>query len=755
MDEQSLKRVLTTFADSPADVNLAKGQILVQVSEEIIEAKVARRDGILFIDEAGVELTAQRWIVDRIARLPVLADRLLAYVEEEPNFVTPRAEVLDELERSVAEGKVQVDDAAKSLVDLLGRDRVGTAAVVYLTADAGEGKSTVINTLARRQAIQYKRKESSWLLLPVALGGRPFLRFDDVVAASLLNRFRFPMFFDSFVELVRLGVVVPALDGFEEMFVESASGDAASALGNLMSVLQSAGSVLVAARQAYFDYKNLDTQSRLYDALAGQSVSFSSVRLCRWSGSQFVEYGAKRGIRNAQRVYDECAMQLGTDHPMLTRAVLVGRLVDLIEAGSVDSVLSQLDQSGTDYFGQLVRPIIAREALKWVDKSGEPFRPLLTEVEHVTLLETLAMEMWIVERSVVGADILEYVAELFAEGARKGAASTRQVVERIKQHALLVNRGGARGSYQFDHEEFYYYFVGRAVANRLRVGSPTDVKAALRRTSLPQLAVEAAATQLKTNAAYTRAAIENLGKVSASEPSASFVRENGGAIVARALDGVDGANSEVQGLVFPRGALDGRQFRNVRFRSCEFGETEIRSDTFAGVVFEDCRFDVIYCLDVDALKSTTLTRSQVRAAAAPESAVASYDPQEISAIVARCTGDGRKESVTGSAVRELKLDEELKHTDRVVRKFLRATEVNENVIRQATGPYANKFLREVLPELIRARVMRQVPYLGAGQQRRFRLGPSLQGVSDALKLSEGNFKRFLEIVSQSDAHGDI
>ena len=80
------------------------------------------------------------------------------------------------------------------------------------------------------------------------LGGRPFLRFDDVVIGELVNRFRFQFFYyDAFIELVKMGVLVPAFDGFEEMFIESGSGEALSALGNLMNTLESSGSVLISA----------------------------------------------------------------------------------------------------------------------------------------------------------------------------------------------------------------------------------------------------------------------------------------------------------------------------------------------------------------------------------------------------------------------------------------------------------------------------------------------------------------------------
>lgn len=751
MDETSFKRVLTTFADSPADLNLQKGQLLVQVRDELMEVSVTRREGSIIVVDSGIEYTGLRWLVERVAKLQLLADRLLSYVDEEPFFVTPAAGIVDELEHNANDAVATTHDALEGLTPLLTRDRVGTAAVVYLVSDAGEGKTTVINALARRQARLYKQKQSSWLLLPVALGGRPFLRFDDVVAAALLNRFRFPLFFDSFVELVRLGTIVPALDGFEEMFVESAAGDAASALGNLLSLLESSGTVLVAARQAYFDYKNLDTQARLYDALSGQSVSFSSVRLQRWNGRQFVEYATKRGLPLADHVYTRLSGHLGPGHPLLTRAVLASRIIELaLEAGNIDAVTEQLDAGATDYFGELVRPILSREAVKWVDKSGEPYHPLLSAAEHFGLLETLALEMWTSESAVVSAEMLEYAAELFCSAQKKRTAATRQVLERIKQHALLVNRGGTgRGAYQFDHEEFYHYFVGRAVAALLMSDDETATKAATRRTSLPQLAVDTAAVVLRANAVTLGLAIGRVNRICRTEPAASFVRENMGAILIKALYEMSDGPRLLEGLSFPREAL-GRVLSNCTFVNCDFAETDV-DEGLRGVQFQSCRFDVLYARSPKALAGVTLTDCHIRAIAGPGFAAPTYDPREIQDVLATLTSRDVSTKTRNEQRITVDVDEPLRYTERVLRRFLRATEINEGVIRQATSQYANLFFRDILPELQRKGIVREVSYFGSGQQRRFRLGRPLQQLSDALNRSAGNYERFLDLASSSQS----
>src|SRR4051812_41565713 len=127
MDAAAFKRILTTFADSPADVDLSRGKVLVQVREEMIEAEVLLRHGTLHVRESGDEVSAAHWLVRRIARLPLLADRILTYVPGEPHFVTPRGSVLDQLDVSPTGEEQATDDAGGKALEILGRFPAGTA----------------------------------------------------------------------------------------------------------------------------------------------------------------------------------------------------------------------------------------------------------------------------------------------------------------------------------------------------------------------------------------------------------------------------------------------------------------------------------------------------------------------------------------------------------------------------------------------------------------------------------------------------
>src|SRR3954462_10020071 len=98
MDAKTFRRILTTLADTPADFDLQKGTLVAQNREEMISATVSQRDGDLIVCENDEQMNAAKWLVQRVARLPLLADRILSHIPEETTFVSPDGSILDQID---------------------------------------------------------------------------------------------------------------------------------------------------------------------------------------------------------------------------------------------------------------------------------------------------------------------------------------------------------------------------------------------------------------------------------------------------------------------------------------------------------------------------------------------------------------------------------------------------------------------------------------------------------------------------------
>ena len=746
MDSTRFKQIVTTFLDSHDRLDTDRGELAIQLGADVITGTLRTHDGSLFVSEDGFETRAEEWIVNRLAMIPMLADRILTAIPEIATFVTPRGEFLDELDRSPNDATVSVEDAMKTVWEFLNRRPGGTCSVLYLTSDAGEGKTTVIQELARLQAERYKKKEVDWLLVPINLGGKPFLRFDDIVVASLVNQLRFQrLYFDAFIELVRMGVLVPALDGFEEIFIETSEGDAITGLGTLIRHLSGEGALLIAARRAYFEYRSLQTQARLLDSLPDVDVAFGRVGLKRWSHDEFVIYATRSGLKNAEEIYGSVARLLHPNHPLLTRPVLIRRLIEIAQTRDAHFV-EELRPRANNYFAWLVETLIAREANeKWIDKHSDPPHPLLSIKEHHELLSYVAEEMWISKTSSLSSEVFDSLAELYCESKGYSPLVSRQVKERLKQHALIVSAGLNRREFAFDHDDFREFFLGEQLATYIEKKSGSDLRKLFRVDTLPSPVLDSAIRRISDGCEDTTPLIGLALAVGLSESSSTYVRENAGALIAPLLCC---AHSEVSvdGLVFPPDALKGRDVNKVVFLNCYFRPTSLEHSAIRNCTFSGCEFEHIGFVDGSLhVESCSLADTRVHSLTITreEEMYDCYDPIEISVALRRfgfTIGGKQLELVPEFSV---EIDEDLRIAEKALQTFHRSTLVTTGTFKLRLSGRANRFEYQVLPKLLRAGILTEI----RGAIAKYKLAVPLASIADALSMCKGSFETFLSLAS--------
>lgn len=754
MNLEDLKRIIVSFADNESDVIIDKGKILTQIREEPIEVTVQERDGELYCSENGKSERAIYWIANRLACLHQLADRILDYTIETKNFINPTGRLLTDVDIDPSETEKAIEDIPRVLSEIISQRIPGTSKVVYLTSDAGEGKTTLINQLARAQAKAYKSKQSRCLTVPIPLGGRPFLRFDDIVIASLVNRLRFRLFYyDSFIELVRLGLIIPAFDGFEEMFMESSTGEALSATGHLMSKLNSSGTILIAARKAYFDYKSFSSQAKLFDTIGANSVSFSKISINRWDKDQFIAYAKARGIENPSEVFEFVSKKLGgNSHPLLTRPVLVNRLLDVIHNTEDLDIISDSFNSTSYYFPKFVDTIIRREAeTKWIDRSGEPYKPLLTVVQHYELLSVLAEEMWLNNTDTLQESVVDLISDIFCDSQGLSAFLSRQVKERLKQHALIVKADLSHNQFKFDHEEFKEFFLGFALFTKINLDRRLDVKHLLRKSVVYKQTVETVVSHIKGGGLKVAQVLELLNSIQHGEGPASFIRENNGSIIINLLEGYSDSNTLlISSCLFPSNSLHGIHFKNTSFNDSYFQYTSLATAKITNSIFENCNFERI---EIDPTRcrfeGVIFKNCEVVAVQNLQKDITYYDPlhirHELETIGIKTVNTDEEEASQLELPIESEIDERLVLTEKALRRFLRSTYINDSIFRIRLGTKADLFVKTILPVLLEQNVLDEVEYIGSGQARRFKLMIPFERISQALSKCNGNFDKFIKL----------
>ena len=699
-------------------------------------------------------MPASKWIVTRLARLQLLAARLRESVPLTEFFVSPAASILPTLENRPAEDAVSTEDALSSALHTLDDRTPLETLVLYITSDAGEGKTSLIGQLARQQAERFLNAQAEWLLVPIPLGGRHFLRFDDITVGALQNRYRFPfLYYNSFLALVKMGVIVPAFDGFEEMFVESSSGEALSAMGILVGSLESQGALVVAARKAYFKFENLSTQERLFDTIRTHSVGFAKLELKRWAKLQFLRYCINRGIRDGEEIHRRVSERLTEDHALLTRAVLVRRLLDVATSSpTLDALLEQLNRSGADYFSIFVRGLIEREATeKWIDRSGEEAvaAPLLSVEEHCELLSHIALAMWEARIDYLKREHLDFVADYFSEITRKNAFQAQQIRERIRGHAMLIPSPNAAQAVEFDHDEFRLFILGEGVARLMRPmneKAKSDVLAVFRRGVFVRHAQHALIRAVTRDVNWERIkAVRFLLEIADMDGQATYTQQNCSDVVIRMLSGAPEADLEVTRIVFGPDALRDRKLAGITFRDCYFSPTSLQLTQLTGCSFVSCKFAEVRLFDSTRLTNVSFDRCAVDGLILDSKKRESWDPVEVRRLLAQAGVRFVEAPATveeAEAVRSV--DPEVQDIERIIRYFMRSTHMSESVILLKLGARGHTFINDVLPRLRKHGVMEEIPNRGSGGQRRFRIGIPLERLTTAIATARGSFARFLE-----------
>jgi len=747
------RRIITCFADDVADVDMGHGELLVQIRDETITARLQQDAGDLVVEEGGERTLASSWIVNRVARLPLLADRICSYIQPPENFVRPSGRFLDQPDKVAADDDRYQPDVVETLTKALGRGAPETTDLVYLTSDAGEGKTSIIDYLAVKQARAYKARKASWLLVPIALGGRTFLRFDDVVVSALVNRLRFQLlYYEAFLELVRLGVLVPAFDGFEEMIVEASSGEAVSALGNLVSRLESSGTLLVAARKAYFDYPSFRTQARLFDSIGSTgAVAFGRVSLNRWDKSAFYEYARLCGVRSPERLFGAVASSLTEEHPVLTRAVLVKRLVRLATdffdtEEDLTGFVARIGQEPQDYFHEFVAGLVEREAqYKWLDTSGEPGQVILSTEEHHELLAMLAIEMWLSGTDDLRMDVVAIVVDMFAMSKDKSPRITRQIAERIKQHALLVRGGVGQTTLAFDHDHFRLFYLGQALGRMLGEGDTGELRHAIEKAAIPTSGVRETVSFVKRNGYPVASCLERLQRLADNEMPASFVKENCGAFGLELL-GIGSGPRELRNMIFPSGALEQKELDDVTIIDSYFHPSSLVGSRLANCRFKKCTFERLEREGSESIAKSFMEDCQIASVVRADDGgqLALFDPEQMHRELHHAGFRIVEASTREETPPPSDPDPELRMAQRFLRAFLRANALNEGTIRKKLGVKANEFFVSVLPALLDVGVATEITHKGRGDQRRLKLSVPMSRIEEAMSSAGGRFDRFVD-----------
>lgn len=458
----------------------------------------------------------------------------------------------------------------------------GHTNVIMMTGEAGAGKTSVLKQFVRIQADAYARGQAKFVALYIDAQGRALARFNEAVATEL-NDLRVMLPFHAVPTLVRLGLIVPVIDGFDELIGVGGYDDAFNSISAFIEELDGSGVLVASARSTYYEQEFL-TRANRESALGEQSWRLTSIETLAWEQKQRDAYVDKRCSDESRRPEIQVAINKlfsGANSALAGKPLFVAKTVDFILGGGA------LSESG-DMLGQLVSAFLDRERQdKLRDKTG---RPILDARRVEDLCEDLAEEMWSQGTRELDRGTVRELAEISISGVQLPSQSRQVVIERMPTFAFL-QPGEAVGSVAFEHEIFFAYFLAKRMTYKL-LKDAAGLDLLFGRSLLPDTIADSIAANLAGGSEFQQQAkkvCEILCRVASGGTLRSQqVRENCGrcfAAIARLISHC-GAKFEsfiLSNLVFPGVSLHG-----VAFDNCSLREIDFRSADLTGARFDNC-----------------------------------------------------------------------------------------------------------------------------------------------------------------------
>lgn len=712
------------FADSDEEVIVdTSGRLLFVRGGREITAKIEQLESgrrVVHIDDQT--LRYRKFLTHYLARLDVFADRLVGLRSSIEAYVDTPARLdraSDDTETGTAAGLLEMECTTRNPF---------AARVVFVTADAGHGKTALLREYQLSQARRFREGSSDFVFWHVDLQGRQLLRLSEALMGDLADLRVVGLWMPGVIRLMRAGALVLAIDGFDELAAEQGSTDALGALARLIRDLGDSGTIVAASRRTFFDADTYLRRTGLLRTAVTSPCEFDVISLQPWQRQHATDFFARLTGGPGDDYYEDALRALGgdRDHPMLTRPFLAHQLAQATTTLGIgpSEFIREMDEPSKGV-ESLVRAFVNREvAEKWQHReTGEPY---LSADQHMDLLAAVAEEMFLSQKDRLPVETVEALGAILLDDWGISPPLRPAVVQMLRMHALL-NRPSASeaNTRSFDHEEIRDFFIAHALRNSLEeLGrrEATGVPRLMGAGVLSNATARYVASILRLDSKGRLSLVEHLCILVKREMKPTHLQTNVGTIIPYLIDGleveegieIDGpiifsslalegtelSKCVLRGSTFVNVSLVGVRWTDVRLEGANLGVLSIdKTAMFSGVSLSQCRIDGLRLLE---------DGEEQRREYAPDRIRRELDLLGVSVEAAgqaiQSGGDSWPESTAHSLTR------------RLLRTFHRSTYVTSGWIETRFGRDSSFVLERIMPLLEANGLLRRGLWRGQGRQ---------------------------------------
>lgn len=504
------------------------------------------------------------------------------------------------------EGRSTGSSGLDALDELVGSESAGGTRIVFLSAQAGQGKSSLLDVFTIRQAERFLASETSKVCLYVDAQGRGLARLDEAIARQL-NDLQFMLSYNAVVSLVREGMLTLVVDGFDELIGSRGTyDDAFGSLSNFIETLEGRGTLVAATRSSYFT-QEYGSRGSLLDADDEFAYELMLAELLPWDKRAQREYfdrvvaEASLSRENSRQAQREFSRLQSADNANLLSRPLFARDMSLLVVDEWTVTAGEEIRTTPELVSVLADSYMQREVdtkLLTRDRSR-----ILSVEDLPRYYIEIAGEMWRLETRELDGRTLKELAELLIEVWSLSTEGGDIVRARYASLPFLEIHGTSKTA-AFEHEVFFSYFLAKSLAPEIWEARPGVAQALLSKAALDAVASDFIAAELRRLAGSVEAAVSRLcGVAHARHPREKQIRMNCGALVAALLHGgtslpgsgslelsrvahVDFAGEDLSDL-----ALHIKELEDIEFARCDFSRTHMSAESTSAVILRDPLLD--------------------------------------------------------------------------------------------------------------------------------------------------------------------
>jgi hypothetical protein len=442
---------------------------------------------------------------------------------------------------------------------------------ILIDGPAGVGKTVLIERLVLARA----QPPIAVPVLHVTSRGRRLTNLRDALAGTTTN-LRAKFVPDEIPVLVRHGLIQVALDGFDEFVDPSGYQDAWAALKDFIRDCGTAGPIILAGRDTFFDQQSF--QSQLQTAGAGAEITV--VRLNEVSPDAAKDWLAQNGWLGSQLQSEDAQNYLRAGSYML-RPFFLSRIKDLHGWDA----LRESRQSPQSF---IIDEMVHREARLLSAPLALAEETVAGSLE--TLFETIAEDMAEREAESVPLHYLIFVAEYAFEDVLPKEQMSRL---RYSLGSLALFESGEPGvDVRFPHTEIQNRFLARSLIGHLAEGRSVPF---LGRIIFGLDRVEAFAERiLEVNGENASRAVKKLREMIDKETQTVRFSLNVAALLISSLSRSDAFETDL--VLENVGANDVRLEQtagNAVLRNVVIARLDARNGDLSAIDFQDCNVSLL------------------------------------------------------------------------------------------------------------------------------------------------------------------